>query len=256
MALTAAPTRGHSVPREVFDFYLHLQERWPKLFNLHRPKPLAIGIDKAIQVHVDVPPGTLKQFFRWYTSRKPYHEAMLTATHRYDLQGQPHEAIDDSARNRARLCLHGKTRPPAATATPTAVAKAQPAKAAPTSIWDELVQHKGAFDMQTQINATLKLVLRETPQMRESEDGKVLYYAMTNVPSGLPAEASLPSAPLYLAVPAKLWRNAQKKANKLSANEDTPVWWMIEGAIGMGEDGLLVYAKSVQPMAGKAAKAA
>ena len=110
--------------------------------------------------------------------------------------------------------------------------------------------------MQTQINATLKLVLRETPQMRESEDGKVLYYAMTNVPSGLPAEASLPSAPLYLALPAKLWRNAQKKAQKLGTDEETPVWWMIEGAIGMGEDGLLVYAKSVQAIAGKAAKAA
>jgi sRNA-binding protein len=130
MAPTASAPRGRAVPQEVFDFYLHLQERWPDVFSLQRPKPLVIGIDRAVQAQVSASPDTLKRFFRWYTGRRPYHEAMLQATHRYGLSGQPQDKVTDKARQRAQLCLSGKPAQQAAAAAPAAKAKAPPAKPA------------------------------------------------------------------------------------------------------------------------------
>ncbi len=253
MPSTATPPLTRPVSQAVFDFYLELNTRWPETFNLQEPKPLQIGIDKAVKAHIPVPQRTLKQFFRWYTDRKPYLKAIAKGTHRYGLSGEPHAALSEPDRINAQRRLRARKRlgpRPAAEPTEAAAPAADAAAPAAVSIWDEFFKHKDELAMELEINATLKVVLRDKPQMRESEDGSVLFSAMQNVPKGLPKGAALPAAPLYLAIPKAMWSKSQKEAEQIEA-EGQPVWWMIEGAMGMGADGLLVYAKGVQAIAGK-----
>ena len=51
------------------------------------------------------------------------------------------------------------------------------------------------------VTATLKLVLRDLPETRESNG--LVYMALENEPRGLPKGISLDSGPLYLSSPAE-----------------------------------------------------
>ena len=60
------------------------------------------------------------------------------------------------------------------------------------------------------VTATLKLVLRDLPETRES--GGMVYMALHNEPRGLPKNISLDSGPLYLTSPVKQWKTACTRA--------------------------------------------
>jgi len=66
------------------------------------------------------------------------------------------------------------------------------------------------------VTATLKLVLRDLPETRES--GGMVYMALTNEPKGLPKNITLDSGPLYLTSPVKQWRAACTKAEQIRSS--------------------------------------
>lgn len=66
------------------------------------------------------------------------------------------------------------------------------------------------------VTATLKLVLRDLPETRESNG--LVYMALTNEPRGLPRGISLESGPLSLSSPAKQWRTACTRAAEIRAS--------------------------------------
>ena len=65
------------------------------------------------------------------------------------------------------------------------------------------------------VTATLKLVLRDLPETRESNG--LVYMALENEPRGLPKGLSLESGPLYLSSPAKQWKTACTRAAEIRA---------------------------------------
>lgn len=65
------------------------------------------------------------------------------------------------------------------------------------------------------VNASLKLVLRDLPETRES--GGMVYMALQNEPRGLPKGVTLDSGPLYLTCAVKQWRTACTKAEQIRA---------------------------------------
>ena len=255
MPQTASQAKRHPISQEAFDLYLQLQARWPKTFSLNQPKPLQIGIHEAIGAEMTVTEPMMNQLMRWYTRRRPYLQAMLSGTHRYGLDGEPVVDISELDRQSARARLDGyrvRAQPPRQLVEPEPGPASLPGQKVKTRrLWDEILSHKGELPMTTEINATLKIILREKPEMGESEDGSTLYSTLRNVAKGLPAGAELPEAPLYLAIPKKMWTKAEKRGQEIEA-AGKPVLWMIEGAVGIGVDGLLVYAKGVQAIEGKA----
>ena len=62
------------------------------------------------------------------------------------------------------------------------------------------------------VTATLKLVLRDLPETRES--GDMVYMALHNEPRGLPKGINLDSGPLYLTSPVKQWKTACTRAER------------------------------------------
>ena len=99
------------------------------------------------------------------------------------------------------------------------------------------------------VTATLKLVLRDLPETRES-DGMV-YMALTNEPKGLPKGISLDSGPLYLTSPVKQWRTACTKAEQIRAS-GTPALLIVEAHVATREGALVGVVKGVQVVEGKA----
>jgi len=70
------------------------------VFREHQP--LAIGIDKQIIARLpDLPKKTLRMALGFHTHSMPYLKAMANATVRYDLDGNPGEAVPEEHRAHA-----------------------------------------------------------------------------------------------------------------------------------------------------------
>jgi hypothetical protein len=100
------------------------------------------------------------------------------------------------------------------------------------------------------VTATLKLVLRELPETRES--GGMVYMALQNEPRRLPKGISLDSGPLYLTAPVKPWKTACTKAEQIRAS-GTPALLIVEAHVSTKEGALVAVVKGIQVVEGKAA---
>jgi len=98
------------------------------------------------------------------------------------------------------------------------------------------------------VTATLKLVLRDVPETRES--GGMVYMALHNEPRGLPKGISLDSGPLYLTSPVKQWKTACTRAEQIRAS-GTPALLIVEAHVGAQDGALMAVAKGIQTVAGK-----
>ena len=88
--------------REIREF---LEKTYPKAFNREDFKPLKIGIHiDLLKLHPDLfePPQLLKYFIKNHTGQVGYSYAMLTATHRIDLEGNEASEIQESERAHAK----------------------------------------------------------------------------------------------------------------------------------------------------------
>ncbi len=102
------------------------------------------------------------------------------------------------------------------------------------------------------ISADIKLVLRQAPAFKPSQDGSTLYCAFTNTPSGVPGDLPLGPTPLYLAVRVKAWNRAQKRAEQLQGEGASSVIYLVEAVVSVDKDGsLLAFGKGIQVVAGK-----
>jgi hypothetical protein len=110
-----------------------------------------------------------------------------------------------------------------------------------------LDQWKGLKPMA--ISATLKLVLHDTPEIRESGDR--IYMALTNEPKGLPKGIHLDTTTMYITAPVKQWRTACAKAEQIRATR-TPALFLLECHVSTREGALVGVCKSVQVVEGKA----
>jgi Phosphorylated adapter RNA export protein, RNA-binding domain len=99
------------------------------------------------------------------------------------------------------------------------------------------------------VTATLKLVLRDLPETRES--GGMVFMALHNEPKGLPKGISLDSGPLYLTCAVKQWRTACTKAEQIRAS-GTPALLIVEAHVSTREGALVGVVKGVQVVEGKA----
>jgi hypothetical protein len=77
-------------------------ERWPDLFDRTAPKPLAIGIDRAIGAALGFKRNDMGGAMRWWTTRIAYHWAVAAGTVRYNLDGSEAGPISDDDRARAQ----------------------------------------------------------------------------------------------------------------------------------------------------------
>jgi len=128
----------------------------------------------------------------------------------------------------------------------------QPAKQTPlatpaTTIDLTLAMWKGLRPMP--VTATLKLVLRDLPETRESNG--MVYMALHNEPKGLPKNINLDSGPLYLTSAVKQWRTACAKAEEIRTT-GTPALLIVEAHVSTREGALVAVAKGVQVVEGKA----
>jgi hypothetical protein len=85
------------------------------------------------------------------------------------------------------------------------------------------------------VTATLKLLLRDLPETRES--GGMVYMALHNESRGLPKNISLGSGLLYLTSPVKQWRTACTKAEQIRTS-GTPALLIVEAHVST-RDGAL-----------------
>lgn len=102
------------------------------------------------------------------------------------------------------------------------------------------------------VTATLKLVLRDLPETRESAG--MVYMALTNEPRGLPKGIALESGPLYLTSAVKQWKTACARAAEIRAS-GVPALLIVECHVSTREGALVGVLKSVQVVEGKAATA-
>jgi len=102
------------------------------------------------------------------------------------------------------------------------------------------------------VTATLKLVLREMPETRET--GGLVYMALHHEPRGLPKGISLDSGPLYLSAPVKQWRTACTKAEQIRVS-GTPALLIVEAHVSTRDGALVGVVKGIQVVEGKAAAA-
>lgn len=99
------------------------------------------------------------------------------------------------------------------------------------------------------VTATLKLVLRDLPETRESNG--LVYMALQNEPRGLPKGISLDSGPLYLSSPVKHWHTACTRAEQIRAT-GTPALLIVEAHVSTREGALVGVVKGIQVVEGKA----
>ena len=147
-----------------------------------------------------------------------------------------------SKQERARLFPYPSAKPAQKPAPP-----ARP-EAAPVLLTLDL--WKGLTPMP--VTATLKLVLRELPETRESNG--LVYMALENEPRGLPKGISLDSGPLYLTAPVKQWRTACTKAEQIRAS-GTPALLIVESHVSTKAGALVGVVKGIQVVEGKTAAA-
>jgi hypothetical protein len=99
------------------------------------------------------------------------------------------------------------------------------------------------------VTATLKLVLRDLPETRESNG--LVYMALENEPRGLPRGITLDSGPLYLSSPVKQWKTACTRAAEIRAT-GLPALLIVEAHVSTKEGALVGVVKGVQVVEGKA----
>jgi hypothetical protein len=99
------------------------------------------------------------------------------------------------------------------------------------------------------VTATLKLVLRDLPETRESNG--LVYMALQNEPRGLPKGITLDSGPLYLTSPVKPWKTAVQKAEQIRAS-GPPALLIVEAHVSTREGALVGVVKGIQVVEGKA----
>ena len=99
------------------------------------------------------------------------------------------------------------------------------------------------------VTATLKLVLRDLPETRES--GGLVYMALHNEPRGLPQGISLDSGPLYLTTPVKQWRTSCTRAEQIRAT-GRPALLIVEAHVSTKDGALVGVVKGLQVVEGKA----
>jgi hypothetical protein len=99
------------------------------------------------------------------------------------------------------------------------------------------------------VTATLKLVLRDLPETRES--GGLVYMAFQNEPRGLPKGISLDRGPLYLSAPVKQWKTACSKAEQIRT-AGVPAVMIVEAHVSTKDGALVGVVKGVQVVEGKA----
>lgn len=93
------------------EFLNELSQRYPACFARQRDRirPLEIGIEKALRSDLDDPPADepipnwlIRQALARYTRAPAYLNAIIAGHDRINLQGEPVEAVTESAISRAR----------------------------------------------------------------------------------------------------------------------------------------------------------
>ena len=100
------PPKKHHV--SVKQSFIMLKNRWPKLFNTENPKPLKIGITAEIKKDQSIKPSEMKEIdlaIRRYCNSYRYQKAIIKGTHRYDIEGNPVQEIDETHKNWAKMKL-------------------------------------------------------------------------------------------------------------------------------------------------------
>ncbi|MEQ9769916.1 ProQ/FINO family protein [Pectobacterium jejuense] len=86
---------------------------WPDAFNLENPRPLAIGIDKALAADIECRQlsgvGSLRFSLGLYVHRSAYIKALAAGGQRYDLNGNPQGEVTTEQQERARAQRKQKT---------------------------------------------------------------------------------------------------------------------------------------------------
>jgi ProQ/FINO family len=229
-----AETQTPAIRTAATELLTMLCSRYPEAF-VHEgepPKPLAIGITERLITELALDAAVVKGAMRLYTRRRAYQQALSEpGAMRVDLTGQPTEPVAPEHQVHARI-----PRP-----------AARPADTTPTApITFTLDQWEGLTPMH--VTATLKLVLRELPETRESNG--LVYMALENEPRGLPKNITLDSGPLYLSSPVKQWKAAITKAEQIRAT-GTPALLIVEAHVSTKEGALIGVVKTVQVVEGK-----
>ena len=117
----------YAVYRSTLKTVLWLEETYPRLFNTNHPKPLAKGVTKHLLTQGPFPHSNkrIRQGVWLYTNFKGYHEAIVTHTHRYTLEGEVSEPITDDEKAHSQEIL---TQRQQKTRTPTVSASASQTK--------------------------------------------------------------------------------------------------------------------------------
>ncbi|WP_434996814.1 ProQ/FINO family protein [Pectobacterium brasiliense] len=86
---------------------------WPDAFNLENPRPLAIGIDKALAADIErrqlSGAGSLRFSLGLYIHRSAYVKALAAGGQRYDLNGKPQGEVTAEQQERTRAQRKQKT---------------------------------------------------------------------------------------------------------------------------------------------------
>jgi hypothetical protein len=85
-----------------------LPRLYPDLFNIHRPKPLAIGIHTVIRQRFWLSNNSVSTFMNHWVGMESYLEALIAGDVRYNLDGTPAQPIDEAGREVARRKLAAK----------------------------------------------------------------------------------------------------------------------------------------------------
>jgi hypothetical protein len=90
---------------------VQLRERWPAVFCTPRP-PLAIGVHRQILEVVgdDIDEAELGRFFRWWTQRFDYLDAVAHREERRNLDGSPAGVPTPDQQCSAAITVYGKER--------------------------------------------------------------------------------------------------------------------------------------------------
>jgi hypothetical protein len=220
-------------PDEASALLALLCARYPEAF-MHEgetPKPLAIGITERLVTELAMDGAVVQDALRLYTRRRAYQQALREpGAMRVDLAGQP----------------VGPVAPEHQAAARTPHKKAATASVPTVPVPFTLAHWKGLTPMH--VTATLKMVLRDMPETRESNG--LVYMALHNEPRGLPKGVTLDSGPLYLSAPVKAWKTACTKAEQIRTT-GLPALLIIEAHVATREGALVAVAKGIQVVEGK-----
>lgn len=80
-----------------------LAERWPALFNLKKPVPLAIGINDALlEAMPEASPDQIRRSLAYWCNRPRYLMALAKGTDRYGLEGVQGTVTEEQAADAAQ----------------------------------------------------------------------------------------------------------------------------------------------------------